>query len=45
MGFWGQLECVGCGMLFILLTLRKQQMGDYFIKSESMHGVFQMLTT
>lgn len=44
-GCWGQLECVGCGMLFILLTLRKQQMGDYFIKSESMYGIFQMLTT
>lgn len=44
-GCWGQLECVGCGMLFILLTLRKQQMGDYFIKSESMYGISQMLTT
>lgn len=32
-------------MLFILLTLRKQQMGDYFIKSESMYGTSQMLTT
>lgn len=44
-GCWGQLECVGCGMLFILLTLRKKQMGEYFIKSESMYGISQMLTT